>query len=44
MYATYKNCDPLTTKLAKAKGEDKVCALVGIHEFGKSSEMIGRGS
>lgn len=21
MYATYKNCDPLTTKLAKAKGE-----------------------
>jgi hypothetical protein len=21
MYATYKNCDPLTTKLAKAKGK-----------------------
>jgi solute carrier family 5 (sodium-coupled monocarboxylate transporter), member 8/12 len=21
MYATYKNCDPLTTKLAKVKGE-----------------------
>lgn len=21
MYATYKHCDPLTTKLAKAKGE-----------------------
>jgi solute carrier family 5 (sodium-coupled monocarboxylate transporter), member 8/12 len=21
MFATYKNCDPLTTKLAKAKGE-----------------------
>lgn len=22
MYATYKHCDPLTTKLAKAKGEE----------------------